>query len=251
MKTPTLAITGRLLAPWRRFMLLRKTRGMWRACYSLSRKLLKVTGLRSTLHLCASDLLLLPVSESHQPKRTPASYTVREAGAEDVAALADYYGSSAKVRRRLAEGNRCIITLCAEVIGAAVWLAPGPCEFNEDEDELSCTIIIPPNTAWTFDGRGTRLGAWGTLMARLPQLLPAWNVDTLATLIDSNNWQSLDAHVSLGYQTLGTFICTGTRWHRRPIYRSRSGPSRRLTWIAKSPATRIDDRAGLAVRQPV
>ena len=38
-------------------------------------------------------------------------------------------------------------------------------------------------------------------------LLPPRGIEQLATAIDCNNWQSIDAHRSLGFQTDGILCC--------------------------------------------
>ncbi len=74
---------------------------------------------------------------------------------------------------------------------------------------------ISPGTAWIYDGRGTKLGAWGSLMATLPAMLEKRKVDGLAALVECNNWQALDAHRSLRFEStalLASFSLFG--WHR-------------------------------------
>ena len=130
---------------------------------------------------------------------------------------------------RLERGDLCVLTVSQQKIGAALWLAIGPGVFREDWDDMRYTCQFPAGVGWTYDGKGTRWGAWGTLMARLPDLLDPFSVHELVTLIDCNNWQSLDAHRSLGYENIGAvgsigalgLVCSvcrsrDRRWHRLP-----------------------------------
>ena len=110
-----------------------------------------------------------------------------------------------------------------------MWLAIGPSDFAEDWDDLRCAFRFPSGIAWSYDGKGTKLGAWGTMMKQLPGLLRDANVQEMMTVIDCNNWQSMDAHRSLGYESVGVLLHArvlgfatrlwkppGRRWRRVP-----------------------------------
>ena len=101
------------------------------------------------------------------------------------------------------------ITLCQDRIGAAVWLVLGPGEFREDWTELHTFVRFPAGIAWSYDGKGTRWGAWGALMTQLPDMLRELGIRRIVTLIDCNNWQSHDSHRSLGYEKAGLISSAG------------------------------------------
>ena len=206
MTTVTRVRIGKLLAPFQRLFMLRRTRGSARALYSLLRKFATWPLARRCVTICAGDLWRRSLTDTGAPARTPASLVVRQSGPQDVSALAAYYDGAQQVRTRLDRGDLCVITLCQEKIGAGIWLTPGPGEFSEDAGDFGCTFRFPKGVAWTYDGRGTKFGAWGTLMARLPGILRELGIHEINTVIDCNNWKSIDAHRSLGYETIGVVI---------------------------------------------
>ena len=131
---------------------------------------------------------------------------VRFAQPGDVPELIEYFGNRRRVEARLARGDRCVIAASKESIGAAVWLALGPNRFLDDWNELRCAFRFPERIAWSYDGRGTKLGAWGTMMKQLPEILRGAKIREIGTAIDCDNWQSIDAHRSLGYISGGVLL---------------------------------------------
>ena len=222
--------TGPLGQRLRRVVQLQRTRGTARAGYAILRRLLAWPVLRQSLHLCAIDFWRLQLSaDSWSPPRTSSLFTVRWAEPADLEELAQYFGSRERVKARIASGDRCVVAISQAKIGAAVWLGIGPSQFVEDWDDLRCVFRYPAGIAWTYDGKGTKLGAWGTMMKLLPGLLRHENVSEIATIIDCNNWQSMDAHRSLGYESAGVLLHVrvlgvplrlfkpqGKRWRRVP-----------------------------------
>jgi hypothetical protein len=166
---------------------------------------------------------------------------------DDEAALTKYFGDAGRVVPRLEQGAVCFVASCQEQICAAVWLLPGPAWFSEDWDLTHYHVDVPARTAWSFDGKCTRWGAWGSLMARLPDQLRQLNIDEIYTAIDYNNGESLRSHFSLGYRSLGlvgrvtllglTLTCcrrwgkgwcrVPLQWNRVAFVRSLSSPGER------------------------
>lgn len=230
MTTLTRVNIGPLGQRLRRVVQLQQIRGSARASYAILRRILAWPVLRQTLHLCAVDFWRLQLSaDSWSPPHTSSLFTVRWAEPADLEELAHYFGNRERVKTRIAKGHRCVVAISQEKIGAAVWLGIGPSQFVEDWDDLRCVIRYPAGIAWTYDGKGTKLGAWGTMMKLLPGLLRHENVYEIATIIDCNNWQSMDAHRSLGYQSAGALLHArvldfplrlfkplGKRWRRVP-----------------------------------
>lgn len=230
MTTVTRVRTGKTTAPLRRLLMLRRTRGSARALYSLLRHLASRPLLRPWVKICAGDLWRRNLADPGKTVRAPASYVVRLAGPQDLPELAEYSDGEQQVRTRFERGDLCVVTKCSDRIGAALWLTPGPGEFSEDAADFGCSFRIPAGVAWTYDGRGTKFGAWGTLMARLPGILRERDIHEINTVIDCNNWKSIDAHRSLGYETfgvvaratlfgIGATLCrpAGQRWRRLPM----------------------------------
>jgi len=134
--------------------------------------------------------------------RVPRVFTIRRTTRDDLPALEEYFEVSPVVER-YNRGDMCLATFAKDQIGAAVWFAVGPRGYGEDWDEMRCIARFPRGVVWTFDGKGTKLGAWGAMMMRLPEVLDELDVDEVYTLIDYDNDESIDAHLSLGYRRAG------------------------------------------------
>jgi hypothetical protein len=197
--------------------------------YSFTRRVVALSMVRPFARLTAVDVLHVTLSAQKTLARTPRSFVVRTATVADVTALGEYYAAPRLVQDRIQRGDLCAMTLCQDRIGAAVWIAIGPNEYREDWEDLRCSFRCPAGTGFTYDGKGTKLGAWGTMMVRLPELLRGTGITELYTAIDCNNWHSSDTHRSLGYAHVGLLatvrlcgltvrICRprGQRWHRPP-----------------------------------
>ena len=141
------------------------------------------------------------------PPRPTSLYTIHLATPDDLPALVEYFGNSDRIDRRLARRDMCVVAISQQQIAAAVWVSTGPNEIAEDWKEMRCTFRYPMGVAWAYDGKGTKIGAWGTMMKQLPALLRKSGIDEIATIIDCDNWQSFDAHKSLGFETVGILLC--------------------------------------------
>jgi hypothetical protein len=135
------------------------------------------------------------------------------------------------------------MTLLGGEIGAAVWLAAGPARYCEDWNELRCVFAVPDGVVWSFDGKGDKLGAWGCLMARLPEFLDELHAAEVFTLIDYRNQRSLDGHKSLGYRSVGLIFCLRMFGFALHLLRLRRGQWRRLpARIGALQVSKNDDR---------
>lgn len=194
-----------LLNRSRRIAQIHRTRGTARLIYSVLRKLVCLPGVRRCVHFHAVDLWRHPVP-AHSETALSNVFQVRLAEPTDRNELAQFFGNRARVEARLARRDYCVIAVSQNSIGAAAWLTPGPNHSTEDWNDLRCVFGVPEGVAWSYDGRGTKLGAWGTLMKQLPSILRAGNIRELVTIIGGNNWKSIDAHRSLGCERLGTLL---------------------------------------------
>jgi len=181
--------------------------GAARGAYSVARKFARLPGLGSLARVCAADLWQLDLQHCAAKGHVVRGMRVEQAGIDDVEELARFFGCLPRVQARLEQGRLCYVARSQAGIGAGVWIAPGPGEYAEDVQDLSCVCRFPAKVGWSFDGKGTRLGAWGSLMARLPELLGEQEIQELFALIEWNNWRSLDSHRSLGYQKAGAVAC--------------------------------------------
>ena len=186
-----------------------RSHGKLRALYSVASAVLDRCRLQKWLKFCVVEVFSVPVSELRIARRIPRAFAVRTASAEDLPALEMFFSDSSdpqRIRERFGRGDTCVVTVAQDEICAAVWFALGPQYYPEDWNDLGCIFHVPHGVAWSFDGKGTRLGAWGSLMGKLPQYLDQCGAKEVITLIDYNNRESLDAHKSLGYRRAGV-IC--------------------------------------------
>ncbi len=216
------------LPAWERFLTLKRSRGNWRALYSVLQKALELPLLRRWMDLYVGEIHQLSLRDAKRNLRALRSIVVREAGADDLDALAQFYDNRLLIESRFARDDLCVVALCGEELVAAAWLTVGPGEFLEDAIQTHCVSKIPLGVAWIYDGKGTKLGAWGSLMARLPDLLEKRGLNDLLGMVDYNSWQSIDAHRSLGFRNAATFACLGAFGFRRCFHRTEGRRWRRL-----------------------
>ena len=212
-----------------RLQRIRQTYGTVRLLYAISQKITSLPMVRWLVRFDVNDVFCQKVPDPEGATRAAGRYVVRMTVPDDLPALAEYYGDRQRVHDRLERGDRCVMALRNDAVGAAVWLAVGPTGFNEDWDQMRFVCRIPKGAGWSYDGKGTKLGAWGTLMKHIPVHLHELGITKLVTLIDCNNWKSIEAHRSLGYEQIG-YVCSimllglrfrlekplGQRWQRMP-----------------------------------
>ncbi|MBN2476446.1 MAG: hypothetical protein JXB62_17665 [Pirellulales bacterium] len=194
---------------WTRLIRFARSHGKARALYRLLRRLAETRVLRGWVRFFVTEVFRVPVSDVKRYRRIPRTFTVRKAGETDQPALESYFADSQRVRNRLRRQDLCVIAVSKGKIGAAVWLALGPKDYQEDWRDLRCVLRVPAGVCWTFDGLGTAFGAWGILMACLPPLLEELGASEVYTQIECDNQVSLDSHKSLGYQSAGLIGCFG------------------------------------------
>jgi hypothetical protein len=226
------SVTSATIGPWHsrvsKINQLQQSRGYKRTLYAILRRILRHPATHGRVGFYAGDfwqldLESMTLAQTGPATRVPRSYQVRMADENDLPALAAYYGNEQTVRERRKRGDLCFLTLCQDHIGAAVWLVLGPGEFREDWVEMHSFVRFPAGTAWSYDGKGTKGGAGGVLMKQLPELVRALGTRRIATLIDSNNWQSHDAHRSLGYEKTGLICSADLLGLRMNACRQRTG----------------------------
>ena len=214
MTSATPATTGPRFRRVAKVFDLQRARGSKRTFYALLRRVRFLPVVGRCARVYAGDLWQLDLertahAQSGPPTRIPQSFQVRKADENDLPALATFHGNEQTIWDRLGRGDLCFMTLCQDRIGAAVWLALGPGECREDWAELQMVQRFPAGIAWSYDGKGTRWGAWAALMRQLPELLRDLGTQKVVTLIDCDNWQSHDAHRSLGYEKTGLIGSVG------------------------------------------
>ncbi len=188
-----------------RLIRLARSRGLGRAVYRVANRVVNANWSKRWWRFAVVEIYHAPLGNL-QRSRVPRLFTIRTAQQEDLPALEAYFGDPQRVRDRWRRGDICAITFCGGEIGAAVWFAIGPNDYHEDWQSLRCIVRFPARIAWTFDGKGTKLGAWGALMARLPEFLEEFAVEEVYTAIDYDNIESIDGHLSLGYRRTGLLV---------------------------------------------
>jgi hypothetical protein len=228
MLSLTCGKTGPILSGLERFRVLKRSRGSLRASYSVLCKGMQLPLLRRCADLCVSEIYHLSLAGGKKDLPALRSLVVRAAGAGDLDALVQFYGDRPLLESRFDRGDLCILALCKEQVVAAAWFAVGPSEFHEDQETMHYYSKIPSGAAWIYDGRGTKLGAWGTLMAKLPQTLASRNIDNLVALVNFNNWRAIDAHRSLGFKSTATIGYVGAFGLHRCFFRTKESRWRPL-----------------------
>ncbi len=183
---------------------------------------------RAWCRFSAVEVFSASVSDLKSQKRIPRSFVVRRAVEEDVPELESFFGGSRRIDERMRRSDICVVTVSKDRIGAAVWLSPGPSDYREDWDDLRCIVRYPAGVCWSYDGVGTKFGAWGSLMMRLPDLLEEDGVEEVFTHIECDNQMSLDSHKSLGYRSIGFVWSFGVFGLVLKIYKTEGNPWRRL-----------------------
>lgn len=201
----------------RRLLAYRVVRRLMSACYWQDGSPLTFSGLYS------ADVSQLRRTTGGRPR-----YVVRTAEYSDLPNLSAYFGPERSVDARLSRGDVCVLAVRSGQIGAAVWLAIGPAEYREDIPDLGCSLSVPSHVAFSYDGKGTRLGAWGTLMMQLPGLLDDRRVGQVVTLVDVENTHSIRSHLSLGYRRIGYVGCVKFAGWVQTIYTVGGGTWRML-----------------------
>ncbi|NQU20513.1 MAG: hypothetical protein HQ567_04465 [Candidatus Nealsonbacteria bacterium] len=232
-----------------RLVRLARSRGLGRAVFRVADRVVNANWWRRWWRLGVVEIYHAPLGDLRR-SRVPRIFNVRMTTQDDLPALEDYFGDPQRVRDRFRRGDACAVCFCGNRIGAAVWFTVGMNDYHEDWETLRCTVRFPVGVAWTFDGKGTKLGAWGALMARLPEFLERLAVEDVYTVIDYDNIESINCQLSLGYRRIGLLVhlrflaavlnfgklATG-RWHRSPgqvghLLFDRNRPSGRVTVAA-------------------
>ncbi|MDZ7615479.1 MAG: hypothetical protein U1E05_00655 [Patescibacteria group bacterium] len=184
-----------------------RKRGPLKKAYSAARRLVGGGRFRPWLDCTVIELFEAEVGQLRRIGRMPRAYNSRFATRADQAELAEYFGSAERVRQRLDRGDVCAVVLAGERICAGAWLTLGPATVEEDWNDVRCRYHIPAGTAWGYDGRGTKPGAWGSLMACLPGYLTELGADRMVASIHYNNHLSIDSHLSTGFHSVGWIAC--------------------------------------------
>lgn len=184
-----------------------RKRGPLKTAYSVARRVVGSGRFRPWLDCTVIELFEAEVGQLRRIGRMPRAYASRFATRDDQAALAEYFGSADRVRQRLDRGDVCAVVLAGERLCAGAWLTLGPATIEEDWNDVRCRYHIPAATAWGYDGRGTKPGAWGSLMACLPGYLTELGAERMVASIHYNNHLSIDSHLSTGFHSVGWIAC--------------------------------------------
>jgi hypothetical protein len=181
--------------------------GPARAFYRLTHRLSEFAVFRPWLRFGVVEVYRAAVADLKQGGAIPRSFEVRRATAKDEPSVALYFEDASLVRERFRRGDTCVVTLAKGRVCAAVWFCTGPNQYGEDWSALKTFFRAKTGAAWSFDGKGTRMGAWGALMTRFPGLLAEEGNREVYTVIDFDNLPSIEGHRSLGYERVGLFTC--------------------------------------------
>lgn len=205
-----------------------RKRGPLKTAYSVMRKLVGSGRFRPWLDCTVIELFEAEVGQLRRIGRMPRAYTSRFATHDDEAKLAEYFGSAERVRQRLDHGDACAVVLAGERLCAGAWLTLGPATVEEDWSDVRCRYRIPAGTAWGYDGRGTKPGAWGCLLACLPGFLGELGAERMVASIHYNNHLSIDSHLSTGFHSVGWIACVRFLGLSFRAFRAAEGRWRRM-----------------------
>jgi len=150
-----------------------------------------------------------PIAELKQSDKLPNLYEVRPAETNDLnelKELGEYCGDADRMKSRIKRGDMCMLNLCKGKIGAMMWYSIGPNEYKDDWAAVRCNVRFPNQSAWMYDGKGTRLGAWGGMMMNSARHLKAMGIEEIYTMVDWENRKSIDPMRSLGLTQAGSFM---------------------------------------------
>jgi len=205
-----------------------RSQGIRLTLYRVVRRLIGICRLHKMLRLCCVDVFAASVSELKCHGRIPRAFQVRPAREEELPQLGPYFENPERVRDRVQRGAVCTITVAGEEICAGLWLSFGPNQHAEDRADVGCVFRFPEGVAWSFDGKGTRWGAWGALMARLPEYLKKQGIREVFLMIECDNRESLDGHRSSGYRRVGRVFSLRILWPWLCLWKPEGGSWRRL-----------------------
>lgn len=205
-----------------------RSHGICRALSRIASRLSDSRWCRRGLQFALAEVYHAPVSQLKRSRRVPGIFNVRPVEADELR-VAEAYFATPLVNERFRRGDVCLATFLKDKIGGGVWFFTGPNVYSDDWPTHRCTVCVPAGVAWTFHGKGTRMGAWGATMMRLPEYLEEVGAEDVYTLIDYDNQGSIDGHLSLGYRRVGMVVnlrvlglgltvykADGRRWRRLP-----------------------------------
>ncbi len=206
-----------------------RKRGPLKKAYSVARRLVGSGRFRPWLDCTLLEMFQAGVGDLRQIASMPKAFSSRLATRDDAAELGAFFGSPTRVRQRLDRGDVCAVVIAGGHICAGAWFIPGPAKVEEDWNDVRCRYHIPAGTAWGYDGRGAKPGAWGCLVSCLPGHLVELGAERIVASIHYNNHLSIDSHLSAGFHTVGwiaclrflgltvrTFRTAGASWHCLP-----------------------------------
>jgi len=224
-RIPTASGKANLLVKAFRFA---RSQGIHVTLYRVVKRLIGICRLHKRLTVCIVDVFTARVSELKSHRRIPRAFDVRVARQEDLPKLGPYFENPQRVRDRVRRGAVCTITVAGEEICAGLWLSFGPGQHAEDRHDVGCVFQFPEGVAWSFDGKGTRWGAWGALMTRLPEYLQEQGTREVYLMIECDNRESLDGHLSSGFRRAGRIVSLRILWPWLCLWKPEGGAWRRL-----------------------
>lgn len=217
-----------MLSKLKRLPLYLKTDGFSPTVYRIVRGQIARFHLEKVASLAFAHVLSAETQSLLRGGKVPRAFVARESRAEDVPALADFFGDGDGIARRLSDGNLCFVLLADGAIRAAEWILLGPGDYVEDWRRTRCVFRLPQESCWVYDGIGKGPGAWGTLMKALPVHLQQRGVRVLYTQIDVTNSVSLKSHAALGFVKIGRIFHVRLGSLFMTLYKAAGGSWRRL-----------------------
>jgi hypothetical protein len=136
----------------------------------------------------------------------PTIYTVRLARKHDLEALIEFFSKPDVVRERWNRGDACLIALANDEICAATWWMLGPNTYDTDRRLLGSVFSLPSGVCWSHDAKGTRFGAYGTLLLHQRHYLTSLGIKEVWGAVDYQNKNAIAANHAAGFTTAGWLL---------------------------------------------
>lgn len=193
-------------------------RGLYRLCRGIADH-----GVGRLIDLQIAEIFASPVSSLKCAKRPSTIYAVRLARKEDLSALEEFFSKPKAVQDRWRHGDQCLIALAEGEICAAIWWMLGPGEFRDDQEALGCVFEVPEGGCWSYDAKGARFGAFGSLMQQERHYLEHLGAKKVWGQVDFANTIAMATNESAGFEAVGQVLNLIVLGRRQLTWQRESG----------------------------
>jgi hypothetical protein len=175
----------------------------------------------------AAEIMAARTGQLKRLRRLPRAFSVRPAGPEDQAILADFVADPAKTSRLSSSGDVGLVAVAEGKIHAMEWVRLGPADYDFDERRLGVVFKLPARYGWLHNGSGAgadgALGPWAIILGWLPGFLEERGIEVVFLQVACNNPYSIRCHESLGFAKVARLVATRFRAWRLVGLRGKEG----------------------------